>query len=91
MSCGSSVRLGNRTNRITWPLERALTARELERRAVVHLSPLLFFGGLRLCEQLVQRGFALALEPGWPTEPENAPDRVRLNPPATPETAPATR
>jgi sugar/nucleoside kinase (ribokinase family) len=32
----------------------------------VFLSPLLVAGGLALCEQLVQRGYALALDTGWP-------------------------
>jgi sugar/nucleoside kinase (ribokinase family) len=38
----------------------------------VFLSPLLVRGGKRLCEQLAQRGFALALDPGWPVEPWQA-------------------
>jgi sugar/nucleoside kinase (ribokinase family) len=38
----------------------------------VFLSPLLVSGGQALCQQLVQRGFALALDPGWPTEPWEA-------------------
>jgi sugar/nucleoside kinase (ribokinase family) len=38
----------------------------------VFLSPLLVLGGQQLCEELVQRGFALALDPGWPTEPWDA-------------------
>jgi sugar/nucleoside kinase (ribokinase family) len=38
----------------------------------VFLSPLLVAGGQRLCEQLVQRGFALALDPGWPVQPWDA-------------------
>jgi sugar/nucleoside kinase (ribokinase family) len=36
------------------------------------LSPLLVASGRQLCEQLVQRGFALALDPGWPTAPWDA-------------------
>jgi len=35
----------------------------------VFLSPLLVAGGQGLCEELARRGFALALDSGWPNQP----------------------